>query len=89
MNKNYLLTYQITDINDITSTSFDWFDTLEEMKEFIDDNPNIIVMGRLHIIQAEEVNKNSNKDIFKKYIEHMSKYPMGGKMNGFLGMFDY
>lgn len=52
MNNKYLLTYQ-DDIRNFGT--FAWFDYESQMDDYINQNENIHVLERLHIIQAEEV----------------------------------
>lgn len=50
--KQYLLTYQLPNTGWGT---FSWFDTEEEMQEFIDNTKGINVIEAFHIKDAEEL----------------------------------
>lgn len=55
MDQNYLLTYQhIKNICGCTETTFAWFNTEEEMNEFIETH-DIKIMEKIKIINAEDL----------------------------------
>jgi hypothetical protein len=54
MNRNFLLTYETSDTTGKQASSYDWFETEKDMREFIEDE-DISVIEAIEVTGCREI----------------------------------